>query len=103
MGRERYVHTDETRNKGLRELTGQGLLDLARRPVPAVSFDERFRARNVYMLRPGTQAAKGRGSPGPGQALRTAFPKPDAARRTRRPGARARATMPLRACHTSFM
>ena len=53
MGRERYDLSDETRNKGLRELTGRGLLDLARRPVPAASFDERFRARNVYMLRQG--------------------------------------------------
>lgn len=52
MGRARYHLSDETRNKGLRELTDQGLLDLARRPVPAASFDERFRARNVYMLRP---------------------------------------------------
>jgi hypothetical protein len=52
MGRERYDLSDETKNKGLRELTDQGLLDLARRPVPAASFDERFRARNVYMLLP---------------------------------------------------
>jgi hypothetical protein len=57
MGRERYDLSDETRNKGLRELTDQGLLDLARRPVPANSFfDERFRARNVYLVRPGTWA-----------------------------------------------
>jgi hypothetical protein len=53
MGRERYDLSDETRNKGLRELTDQGLLDLARRPVPAASlFDERFRARNIYVMRP---------------------------------------------------
>jgi hypothetical protein len=51
IGRERYDLSDETRNKGLRELTDQGLLDLARRPVPA-AFDERFRARNVYVIRP---------------------------------------------------
>jgi hypothetical protein len=56
IGREQYDLSDETRNKGLRELTDQGLLDLARRPVPAGSFDERFRARNVYMLRRGTWA-----------------------------------------------
>jgi hypothetical protein len=48
----RHDLSDETRNKGLRELTDQGLLDLARRPVPTAAFDERFRARNVYMLRP---------------------------------------------------
>jgi hypothetical protein len=49
LGRERYDLSDETRNRGLRELTEQGLLDLTRRPVPAASFfDERFRARNVY-------------------------------------------------------
>ena len=59
MGRERYDLSDETRNKGLRELTDQGLLGLARRPVPAAPFDERFRARNVYMLRPQAWAAKG--------------------------------------------
>jgi hypothetical protein len=54
MGRERYDLSDETRNKGLRELTDQGLLNLARRPVPAASlFDERFRARNIYLIRPG--------------------------------------------------
>jgi len=53
MGRERYDLSDETRNKGLRELADQGLLDLARRPVPAASlFDERFRARNVYLVNP---------------------------------------------------
>ena len=53
MGRERYDLSDETRNKGLRELTDQGLLGLARRPVPAASlFDERFRARNIYLIRP---------------------------------------------------
>ena len=57
MGRERYDLSDETRNKGLRELTDQGLLDLGRRPVPSASFfDERFRARNVYLIRPGTWA-----------------------------------------------
>jgi hypothetical protein len=44
MGRERYDLSDETRNKGLRKLTDQGLLTLARRPVPCRSlFDERFR------------------------------------------------------------
>ncbi|MBV9450714.1 MAG: hypothetical protein JO345_32970 [Streptosporangiaceae bacterium] len=53
IGRDRYDLSDETRNKGLRELTDQGLLDLARRPVPATSlFDERFRARNTYLIRP---------------------------------------------------
>lgn len=50
-GRERYDLSDETRNKGLRELTDWGLLELGRRPVPGASFfDERFRARNVYLL-----------------------------------------------------
>jgi hypothetical protein len=53
MGRERYDLSDETRNKGLRELTDQGLLSLGRRPVPTATFDERYRARNVYMLIPG--------------------------------------------------
>ena len=65
MGRERYDLSDETRNKGLRELTDQGLLDLARRPVPATSFDERFRARNVYMLRPGAWGKGPRQPPAP--------------------------------------
>jgi len=65
MGRERYDLSDETRNKGLRELTDQGLLDLARRPVPAASFDERFRARNVYMLRPSAWGKGPRQPPAP--------------------------------------
>ena len=57
MGRERYDLSDETRNKGLRELTDRGLLSLARRPVPATSFfDDRFRARNVYLIQPGAWA-----------------------------------------------
>ena len=34
MGRERYDLSDETRNKGLRELTDRGLLDLSRRLFP---------------------------------------------------------------------
>ena len=38
MGRERYDLSDETRNKGLRELTDQGLLSLGRRPVPGAAF-----------------------------------------------------------------
>ena len=58
-GRERYDLSDETRNKGLRELVDWGLLDLRRRPVPAASFfDERFRARNVYVVRHGGWARK---------------------------------------------
>jgi hypothetical protein len=48
-GRERYDLSDETRNKGFRELTDWGLLDLGRRPVPA-ALNERFRARNVYLV-----------------------------------------------------
>lgn len=52
IGRERYDLSDETRNKGFRELVDQGILGLRRRPVPTASFDERFRARNVYTLRP---------------------------------------------------
>jgi hypothetical protein len=52
VGRERFDLSDETRNKGLRELVDAGLLDMQRRPVPATSlFDERFRARNVYLVR----------------------------------------------------
>jgi len=53
IGRERYDLSDETRNKGLRELVAKGLLELLRRPVPTASFDERFRARNVYIVRHG--------------------------------------------------
>jgi hypothetical protein len=50
-GRDRYDLSDETRNKGLRELTDWGLLSLGRRPVPGGSFfDERFRARNIYLI-----------------------------------------------------
>lgn len=68
MGRERYDLSDETRNKGLRELTDQGILSLARRPVPAASlFDERFRARNIYLMRPGAWAGGPR-SPAPGDS-----------------------------------
>jgi hypothetical protein len=53
-GRERYDLSDETRNKGLRELTDWGLLTLGRRPVPSTSFfDERSRARNTYEMNPG--------------------------------------------------
>ena len=37
----------------LRELVAKGLLELLRRPVPTASFDERFRARNVYVVRHG--------------------------------------------------
>jgi hypothetical protein len=51
IGRERYDLSDETRNKGFRELVEKGLLELLRRPVPTASFDERFRARNVYVVR----------------------------------------------------
>jgi hypothetical protein len=52
-GRDRYDLSDETRNKGLRELTDHGLLLLGRRPVPTASlFDERFRARNTYIIDP---------------------------------------------------
>ena len=52
-GRDRYDLSDETRNRGFRELVDQDLLTLGRRPVPANSFfEERFRARNVYVLRP---------------------------------------------------
>jgi hypothetical protein len=52
-GRERYDLSDETKNKGLRELTDRGLLDLTRQPVPATSFfNDRFRARNVYLIKP---------------------------------------------------
>ena len=58
VGRERYDLSDETRNKGLRELAAAGLLDLLRRPVPAATFDERFRARNVYVVRHGAWARK---------------------------------------------
>jgi hypothetical protein len=89
MGRERYDLGDETRNKGLRELTDQGLLGLARRPVPAVPSDERFRARNVYMLRPRPGPPRARGDPQPRTVLRTACPQPGATRWTRRPGPRA--------------
>jgi hypothetical protein len=50
IGRERYDLSDETRNKGLRELVDYGLLELQRRPVPQTSFDERYRARNAYRV-----------------------------------------------------
>lgn len=72
MGREGYDLSDETRNKGLRELAGQGLLDLARRPVPAASlFNERFRARNIYLTRPGAWARAPR-RPAPQRRVRQA-------------------------------
>ncbi len=58
VGRERYDLSDETRNKGFRELVDKGLLELLRRPVPTTSFDERFRARNVYVVRHGGWARK---------------------------------------------
>jgi hypothetical protein len=58
VGRERYDLSEETRNKGLRELVGWDLLSLRRRPVPAAGFDERFRARNVYMISAGAWARK---------------------------------------------
>ena len=76
MGRERYDLSDETRNKGLRELTDRGLLDLSRRPVSAASFfDDRFRARNVYLIRPSawTRAIPQRG---PGAQRARAHPPP---------------------------
>jgi len=52
IGRERYDLSDETRGKGLAELVNLGLLNLERRPVPQASFDERYRARNVYRVVP---------------------------------------------------
>ncbi|MFF4891444.1 hypothetical protein [Micromonospora chersina] len=52
IGRERYDLSDETRGKGLGELVNLGLLNLGRRPVPQSSFDERYRARNVYRVIP---------------------------------------------------
>lgn len=52
IGRERYDLSDETRNKGLRELVDYGLLDLQRRAVPQISFDEAYRARNAYRIPP---------------------------------------------------
>lgn len=53
IGREQYDLSDETRNKGLRELVDHGLLELERQAVPQTSFDERYRARNVYRVAPG--------------------------------------------------
>lgn len=50
IGRERYDLSDETRGKGLAELVNLGLLNLEKRPVPQASFDERYRARNVYRI-----------------------------------------------------
>lgn len=50
IGRERYDLSDETRNKGLRELVDYGLLDLQRRPVPQTSCNENYRARNAYRI-----------------------------------------------------
>ncbi|WP_176733585.1 hypothetical protein [Micromonospora peucetia] len=50
IGRERYDLSDETRGKGLGELVNLGLLNLGKRPVPQASFDERYRARNVYRV-----------------------------------------------------
>ncbi|AEB48012.1 hypothetical protein [Micromonospora maris] len=52
IGRERYDLSDETRGKGFAELVNMGLLNLAKRPVPQTSFDERYRARNVYRVVP---------------------------------------------------
>lgn len=52
IGRERYDLSDETRGKGLAELVNLGLLNLEKRPVPQASFDERYRARNVYRVIP---------------------------------------------------
>ncbi len=70
-GRERYDLSDEARNKGLRELTDWGLLNLGRRPVPATSFfDERFRARDVYGIPQGAWARKPATQP-TGTSLRT--------------------------------
>ncbi|MFC4536991.1 hypothetical protein [Sphaerisporangium dianthi] len=50
VGRERYDLSDETRNKGLRELVGHDLLHLERRAVPQTSFSEAYRARNAYRV-----------------------------------------------------
>jgi hypothetical protein len=81
IGRERYDLSDETRNKGFRELVDNGLLELSRRPVPTGSFDERFRARNVYVVRHS-------GWVGPASRSRTSKPPQDtpipAARQARR-------------------
>ncbi|MEV4013124.1 hypothetical protein AB0J35_21705 [Nonomuraea angiospora] len=52
IGYERYDLSDETRNKGLRELVDYDLLYLQRLPVPQTSFDERYRARNAYRIPP---------------------------------------------------
>jgi hypothetical protein len=75
--------SDETRNKGLRELTDQGLLDVARRPVP--------RRPSTSASAPGmsTWCAPGRGTRARGghqcrTVLRTAFPRPGTSRWDRR-------------------
>jgi hypothetical protein len=61
VGVEQYDLSDESRGKGLRELVDFDLLHLERHAVPQSSFDERYRARNVYYVNPnGLRAVHGR-------------------------------------------
>jgi DNA-binding transcriptional ArsR family regulator len=47
----RYGLSEDTRSRGLRELTRAGLIDTKRRPVGTGAFDDN-RYRNVYTLNP---------------------------------------------------
>jgi len=50
VGRGQYDLSDDTRNKGTRELVKHRLLQPQRRPVQQGAFDDRLRARTVYSV-----------------------------------------------------
>ncbi|MER5417720.1 hypothetical protein [Streptomyces virginiae] len=52
MGRDRYDLSDETRRKGLNELAGHQLVSVAKRPLHQGLFEDTYRSRNVYDLKP---------------------------------------------------
>ncbi|MFE2246668.1 hypothetical protein [Streptomyces lavendulae] len=52
MGRDRYDLSDETRRRGLNELVERGLVSVAKRPLHQGLFEDHYRSRNVYDLKP---------------------------------------------------
>lgn len=52
VGRDRYDLSDETRRKGLNELVGHRLISVSKRPLHQGLFEDNYRSRNVYDLKP---------------------------------------------------
>ncbi|MER6288564.1 hypothetical protein [Streptomyces sviceus] len=52
IGREQYGLSDETRRKGLTELSGHELIKVSKRPLHQGLFEDPLRTRHVYDLNP---------------------------------------------------